>query len=79
MGKIKAKDHLDIKICYEEYDGECYKNDKFVVIVSQPDDSGVWVEDPNTGDEEFAKCSEIFFRKDVGEAIQEVKKTGKYR
>lgn len=53
-------DDLDARICYEEFNGECYLNkEELVVICHMPDDSGAWVDDED-GNEKFVKIKDLY-------------------
>ena len=76
---VHFKEQLDAKICYEDFSGECFTSDeKIKVIVSQPDDGGVWAEDPETGEEELYKLDQLYVSKDKLEAIEEIKNSPRY-
>ena len=68
-------------------DHDCYiaglmtnepSDEKIKVIVCQPDDGGVWVEDPETGEEELYKLDQLYVSKDKLEAIKEIKNSSRY-
>lgn len=56
---LPLRDELDAKICYDEFNGECYLHKKeLVVICNMPDDSGIWVE--NEEDKKFVCVKDLY-------------------
>ena len=72
----KIHSDLEAKIIYEDFDGECFRQTEdgmeFIVLVSMPDDSGVWYEDED-GEEKFSIISKIFLTEDKYNQMLEIK------
>lgn len=70
-------DDLDARICYEEFNGECYLNKEESVVIICGDDSGIIIEDGN-GLEHCIKAKHLFVSEKVFNEIRKIRFNREY-
>lgn len=72
--RVSLKDDLNVKILYDEFNGECFNEmDQLVVVVNPGDDSGVVIEDVD-GEEHCILPSKLFVSKELFDRIKLLRK-----